>query len=338
MNIAHLAPHSIRFPLKEHNGRYEWLLTLAREQTRQGHTVTIYAAPGSRDDSAIQWESFDGNLESSIKNNLALIQKAFKNPHHDIFHSHLDYLHYFLSDITDKPVVSTQHWFPNQEITRAAHACKKQNAIAVPVTHYMAAADDRLGIRHSDVIHHGIDISLFSPSSKSRNNRLLFVGRIAPAKGVREAIAIAKKVGIGLDIVGKLRDKEQAFYEELLPSIDGVQIRYLGSKSRQEVATLFARTKAFLFPSQSPEAFGLVTIEAQACGTPVIISDVGASTELVKDGETGFICKTNEDYLSAISRIETIDPATCRAFAEMFDIQKMFSSYRNLYDTLIHPQ
>ncbi|HEU5121881.1 MAG TPA: glycosyltransferase [Candidatus Saccharimonadales bacterium] len=334
MNIAHLLPYSARFPLKKHNGRYEWALALAREQAKQGHKVTIYAAPGSHDNSAIRWKSLGESLGDKNQNNKALLQIAFQNTEHDIFHSHFDALHYSLAHFTQNPIVCTQHWFPNESITTAARQFTGDNVFVVPVTRYMEQKDKQLGINTTRMIYHGINLSLFHPVATPALKRFIFVGRITPSKGVREAVMMAKETKSFLDIVGKINDADQAYWQTILPYIDNKTIRYLGPQPQEIVAELMANARAFLFPSQQEEAFGQVTIEAQACGTPVIISDVGASSELVQQGVTGFVCTSRKDFLEAIKKIDSIDRDACREFAETFSDATMFQAYDALYAQL----
>lgn len=334
MKIAHLLPFSATFPLKKHNGRYDWALSAAKWQAAHGHDVTIYAGPDSYDESPIMWRSVDQVSEDQTANNIALIKAAFSDQSFDVFHSHYDYLPHTLLDGTDKPLVTTQHWFPDEAIAEGLRQNIRPNAVVVPVTDLMRRTDAEYGIHHSDVIYHGVDLSLFSYQAKPTTDRLLFVGRLAPSKGVKEAIEYAAQAGCGLDIIGKLRPKEQAYWDEISPHIDGDRIAYHGSKSHEEVVEYMQNARAMIFPSQQPEAFGLVTIEAQACGTPVIISDVGASSELVVHGKTGFVAQTTEKFVQAISGVAVLNRADCRNNAERFDIETMNLAYIELYEGL----
>lgn len=138
-----------------------------------------------------------------------------------------------------------------------------------------------------------------------------------------------------MDIVGKVNQADAAYWQTLEPLVDGQNIRYLGAKNAAEVASLMGKAQAVLFPSQQPEAFGQVTIEAQACGTPVIISDVGASRELVQDQRTGFVCDTRDSFIVAIKSVSAIDRAQCRLHASTFDIGTMVRRYDDLYLSLM---
>lgn len=336
MNIAHLLPYSAVFPLKKHNGRYEWALRLANIQARNGHEVTIYAGPASMPaDSLVRFTTLPVSRGATQANNAALFELAMQDGGHQILHSHFDSLHYEVADETDKPVVVTQHWFPTPKIAAAVALNTHRNVITVPVTKYMAAADRQLGIPATEVIYHGIDLTAFKPSGAARTDRLLFVGRIAPHKGVHEAVQAILAADAKLDIVGKINAKDQAYWDKILPSVDGKRVRYLGPKSQAEVAALMNEAKAMLFLPQSMEAFGQTIIEAQACGTPVILNDLGANSELVDDGVTGYLVQSEEEITAAIGNVSTLDAQTCRAFAEQFDLTAMVRSYDELYHSLL---
>ena len=336
MNIAHLLPAGAVFPLRKHNGRYEWVLRLARQQVVDGHTVTIYAGEGSSDDSPIIWRSIE-KLSDKLATNNALIQQALREKSHDVFHSHFDFLHYRHGDLTDAPIIVTQHWFPTESFAREVVNNHTHNVVAVPVTQLMKRTNHELGIPSANVIYHGIDLSLFRPGNdaSTTNQRLLFVGRIHPGKGVDRAIQYAIKAGIGLDIVGKVNETEQEYWQGLQSAIDGQAIRYLGPKSQSEVAVMCQQAKALIFPNRHEEAFGQVIVEAQACGAPVIASATGATSELIRDGETGFLCKTDEDFVQSITEVDHIDRHTCRLHAQQFDFRAMVAAYTALYHKAI---
>lgn len=334
MRVAHLLPYSVHFPLSKHNGRYEWALRLARRQAADGHEVFFYCGPSSSDDSSIIWKSIESHSQDRRTNNLELLKEAFSRDF-DIYHSHFDDLHYQVADHTSRPVVATQHWFPNEQIGQAARHNKTRNVIAVPSSDFMAQEDDRLAIKHGPTIRQGIDLDLFRFNEKSASDRLIFVGRIAPWKGVLEAAQIAKAAGQPLDVVGKLNTSESDYWKEIEPLVDGEQIRYLGPRKHKEIAELFAGAKAFIFPSQAPEAAPQTPIESQACGTPVILGNVGAAAEWLLPGRTGFIANSQQEFIQAIDNLDTINRAECRKFAEKFDIKIMVQKYYDLYNKLL---
>lgn len=334
MNIAHLLPYSASFPLTRHQGRYAWALKLALAQAHQGHRVTLYCGPSSdRDFPQIQWRTLPIKHAAKQAANRALMLQAFKTDH-DVFHSHYDSLHYLLADHTKRTIVATQHWFPNREIAKAATQNHTSNVLAVPSSQLMADTDDTLGIKHSKIIRQGIDLTLFHPTNTPLTDRLIFIGRIAPWKGVLEAVRIAQASHQALDIVGKLNPTEHDYWRKVEPFIDEDRIRYLGPKDQTEVAQLLAGAKGFLFPSQAPEAAPQAPIEAQACGTPVIMSAVGATNEWLKPGITGYIATSFDDFIEALKNLDRINRIECRKFAEKFDLKIMVDLYDNLYTGL----
>lgn len=332
MKIAHILPHGAKFPLVKHNGRYEWALRLARLQARAGHDVTIFSGTNEwKEVPEITWRSCPQQATREDTNR-ALFAEAFADESFDVFHSHFDSLHSLVGNQTKKPIVCTQHWFPTTKIAEAARQ-SPDNVMYVPVTHHMQHSDKEMGIPCSEVIYHGIDLSLFQPQT-TKSDRLIFVGRISPNKGVKEAVEIARRANVPLDIYGKVNESDRQYFESFSHLIDGETIVYHGSRPIEEIAAAMAQAKALLFPSQSAEAFGQVTIEAQACGTPVIISDIGASSELVLHGSTGFVVHTMDQYTEAINALEAIDRQKCREHAERFSVTAMLQAYEALYEKL----
>ncbi|MES2630540.1 MAG: glycosyltransferase [Patescibacteria group bacterium] len=329
MNIAHIIPHSVSFPLKSHNGRYEWVRQLALLQTQQGHTVTIYGSPAS----VVEGLSFAGIAESSDnkkQNNIDTFRLAFSN-NHDVYHSHFDDLHYEVASETSKPIIFTQHWWPTEQTVQFAAILNPGNVWAVPPTRFMYDFDAQSGIQTQGFIYHGIDLDIFQPSNVQKNDRLLFVGRISPEKNLHVALSFAKKAGIGLDIVGKVAPKNEEYWQSLQSYVDGDQIRYLGAKNQTELIDLYSAALGVLCPYEPTEAFGLVAIESQACGTPIIMKSGGSRSELLQEGKTGFLCETEDEFIEAINKIGSLNAEDSIAFAKKFDIVAMAEAYEELY-------
>lgn len=333
MNIAHIIPHSIAFPLNTHNGRYDWVLQLALLQAEAGHKVTIYGSPDSHSD-GIQMSGITQATDDKKRNNTETFRLAFRN-NHDIYHSHFDNLHYEVSHETPKPVVFTQHWWPYDETIKLAQASYSKNVWAVPPTKYMYEFDLESKIQSKGFIYHGIDLKLFHPSPAPKTGRLLFVGRISPEKNLDIALLTARKTGVGLDIIGKIAEKNHQYWENLQPLIDGKQIKYLGTKHPDELVDYYTSARALLLPSDVTEAFGLVVIESQACGTPVIMKRGGSREELIYEEKTGYLCKTKDDFIEAATNAEKLNPVDCVTFAKNFDIHNMAKKYESLYKQLM---
>lgn len=334
MKIAHLLPASVTFPLDKPHARHAWVIELARIQTNAGHDVTIFAGQGSVDASAIRWRSQAPASNDPTQNNIALVTSALNDSSFDIFHSHFDNLHYTLGHLTNKPIVFTQHWWPYEPTVELARTYTGANIWAVPPTRYMYDFDQQNGIQSQGHIYHGINLSLFQHPIAQKNGRLLVVGRISPEKNLETCIKIAKKANLGLDIIGKVIPKTQPYLETLLPMIDGEQIVYHGTKTQPELVAYYAAAQALLFPADGHEAFGLVAIESQACGTPVIMERGGSRGELVNDGITGFLCESLDEYVNAAHASAHIKPGDCYEFAKKFDVQIMAELYESLYNNL----
>jgi glycosyltransferase involved in cell wall biosynthesis len=174
-------------------------------------------------------------------------------------------------------------------------------------------------------VHHGIDVAQF-PFCGADGQYLLFFGRIHPEKGVREAIDVAKRVGIKLVIAGIIQDHDY-YTTQVEPYIDGTTVEYLGSVGPGQRAEVLGHALALLHLISFDEPFGLSLIESMACGTPVIAFDRGSMPEIIRDGATGFIVEDIDGAVNAVAAISTIDRSTCRS-----DVEKRFSSARMARD------
>jgi glycosyltransferase involved in cell wall biosynthesis len=165
----------------------------------------------------------------------------------------------------------------------------------------------------------------------------LFLGRMTPDKGVLWAISAARKTGTPLLVAGKMRSPEEvAFFDEEVAPLLSDEVRYLGEIPHDEKVELLGRARALLFPTLWNEPFGMVTLEAFACGTPVISTLHGAVPEVVEDGVTGFLCQDEPAFAEAISRIDAIDRRACRAAVEgYFSADRMVTNYLSLFDLLV---
>lgn len=334
MNIAHIVPYSVTFPLTKHNGRYDWVLQLARLQAKAGHAVTIYCNPGSVLPD-LETKGIAQSYNDKTQNNIATFRLAFGN-NHDIYHSHFDNLHYDIGHETDRPIIFTQHWWPSDDTIKKAGAYKAKNICAVPPTRFMYDFDASVGIPTHGHIYHGIDLDFFKPQAVEPSRRLLCVGRITPQKHIEIAIATAKQSGLGLDIIGKMSPKDSDYWNTLLPDIDGMQIQYLGPKTQTELLAYYTAATAVVFASDVSETFGLVAIESQACGTPIIMQKGGSRGELLQQGRTGFLCSSLPEFVDAARAAASLQAADCIEFASNFGIQTMAAAYEKLYVQMLY--
>lgn len=182
-------------------------------------------------------------------------------------------------------------------------------------------------------IHHGVDFSDYRVQ-ETKQNYLSFIGRIAPMKGTHLAIQVAKKVGIPLKIAGEVQPIYREYFErEIKPHVDGKAVEYIGEADLEAKNELLGNSVAMIFPIQWDEPFGLVMVEAMACGTPVLALPGGAVPEIVRDGISGYVCHSVDELATRARDIEgQFVPRSVRKYVEQcFSLERMVSEYANLY-------
>jgi glycosyltransferase involved in cell wall biosynthesis len=181
------------------------------------------------------------------------------------------------------------------------------------------------------VVHHGIPVSDYQMSNE-KENYVAFLGRMAPCKGPHLAIAAALRAGVKLKLAGEIQPLFNDYWQQkIVPFVDGDQIEFVGEADFAAKNALLAKASALLFPIQWQEPFGLVLIEAMACGTPVLAFAGGAVEEIVRNGVNGWICSDVDDMARRISSLD-LDPTACRSFVEAnFSVAKMADGYLDVY-------
>jgi glycosyltransferase involved in cell wall biosynthesis len=184
---------------------------------------------------------------------------------------------------------------------------------------------------HMRTIHHGIDLSQYT-TTEHKQQYLSFIGRIAPVKGTHIAIEVAKRAGIPLKIAGEVQPMFQDYFDEQIkPHIDGKLVEYVGPADLDAKNELLGNSMAMLFPIQWDEPFGLVMIEAMACGTPVLAFRRGSTPEVVAEGISGHLCDSSEDMARSATKLN-LPAAQVRAYAEkFFSVERMVDDYIRLY-------
>jgi glycosyltransferase involved in cell wall biosynthesis len=184
-------------------------------------------------------------------------------------------------------------------------------------------------------IHHGIDLRLYR-LVEQKQRYLSFIGRIAPLKGTHLAIDVAKRTGIPLKIAGDIQPTHREYFEKKIkPQIDGQLIEYIGLADLEAKNELLGNSMAMLFPIQWNEPFGLVMVEAMACGTPVLAMPGGSVPEVVCNGVSGYICRTVRDMAKRVGNLD-IEPAKVRRYVEEnFSVDHMVRSYVSLYEEIL---
>ena len=187
------------------------------------------------------------------------------------------------------------------------------------------------------VIHHGVDANQFPYRADGESDYVVFLGRMSPDKGAARAIAAARKAGVRLLMAAKMRERAEREYfaAEVEPHLND-DIQYLGEVGHGHKLELLAGAKALLFPIRWNEPFGMVMIEAMACGTPVLAFPEGAAPEVVEDGHTGFLCHDEAEMAEAIGRVDGLSRGDCRAAVQgYFSVERMVAEHVALYEDVL---
>jgi glycosyltransferase involved in cell wall biosynthesis len=267
----------------------------------------------------------------------ALIEEvASKAKDFDLIHAHIDWLHLPLLSRLGVPFLTTCHGrldlplFPDviRRFPSAAFVSISENQrIPLPQANWVGT------------VYHGLPPDLFRPSFEP-GSYLAFLGRLTAEKGPEPAIRIARAVGMPLQIAAKVPRGETTYFRERIePQVDGKQVRLIGEVNDRAKQGFLAGAAALLFPIDWPEPFGLVMIEAMACGTPVIAFRSGSVPEVVDHGITGFVVSDEEEAIHAIGRLSEFDRRRIRArFEKRFTSRRMTEEYLNHYGALAAPR
>jgi glycosyltransferase involved in cell wall biosynthesis len=336
MRIGIIAPPFISVPPKTYGGTELFLAHLISGLHARGHRVTLYANGESHVPCELKWryrhshwplvDPSEAQLKSADHAAWAL-REATRVV--DVLHIS-DAIAVPFTTFIDRPVVMTLH-HPHEPTLSDLYA-------RYPAIHYVAISEDqarRQPLPNTNIVHHGIPLADYEYRAKKRDY-LLFLGRMAPCKGPHLAIAAARHARLPLKLAGEIQPYFRNYWEqEVLPEIDGELVQYVGEADTTMKNELLSHARALLFPIQWNEPFGLVMIEAMACGTPVIALPGGSVSEIVRDGVSGWICNdVGEIAERAVS--PSIEAASCHAWAEEhFSYERMVDRYVEIYARVI---
>jgi len=231
------------------------------------------------------------------------------------------------------PVVTTNHAPFSGELGDYYRALGAQTPVVAISEHHAASA---LKTCVAAVIHHGINVNAYS-FADAGHGHAVFLGRMTPDKGVDSAIRIARDAGVPLRIAAKMREPaELAYYRETVQPLLGSDVEFVGEVGGQDKLELLSGAMCLLNPLRWPEPFGMVMIEALACGTPVLATPCGAAPEIVREGITGYLRATEEGLAAALLEVGQIDRRQCRTdVAERFSVRRMVADHLALYQRVI---
>jgi glycosyltransferase involved in cell wall biosynthesis len=335
MRIAQLTSNFYSVPPRSSKAIFYMVHRLTEGLLAAGHDVTLFASGDSETAAKLIAVTENQTSDMGIPEHVTqhylhlLISECYSRAKDfDVIHSHFNTTALPYARLTDVPTVHTLHTPISAETLPIVEAYKDQRFISF--THSQQHLYPRLNWVGN--IYHGVDHGHLTFNAEPKDY-LLFMGRIVPEKGVDVAIEAAKAAGMKLIIVGRTNEAHMAYFRERIePHIDGVNIRFVGEATHETKVEFFRNAKALLFPVQWEEPFGLVMIEAMACGTPVIGFDRWSVAEIVQDQETGYVVRDLAGMVDAIGRIGAIDRAACRRRTErFFSYERMVSGYQAIY-------
>ena len=252
---------------------------------------------------------------------------------YDIVHDHSVMGPVYAQQFPDLPVVTTVHGPFNEELTDLYGRIAARVPL-IAISHAQSKPVPQIPIAR--VIHHGLDADAF-PVGAGEGGYFLFLGRMSPDKGAHRATEICYKAGVPLLMAAKMREPwEHEYFDANVRPYLNDQIRYLGEVAHEEKLELLANARGLIFPIRWNEPFGMVMIEAMACGTPVLAFPEGAAPEVVDDGKTGFLCADEAEMIDAVRRVDQINRADCRAAVEgYFSADRMVAEHVELFDEIL---
>ena len=336
LRIAQVGPVATSIPPRRSSSVELMTSLLTEGLVARGHQVTLFATGTSRTSASLHATFARGYAEDTsiwpweaceLLNLAAAVERAGD---FDVIHYQAMYwpMSVPFTRLVGTPIVQTLHHAPSEP--EIAMWRRYPDAPFVAISHEQAR---RLtGLNVAGIVHHGIDTASFTFQATPADY-LLFLGRFTEGKGVLQAIEIARRVRMPL----LLAAAENDYYRETIaPHVDGMQVVYVGEVDHSNKVALLGGARALLYPVQAAEPFGLVLVEAMACGTPVAALDRGAVGEIVDDDVTGGIFASGEAIVSGLQRVLALDRARVRARAvERFGVDRMVDEYVSVYRRLL---
>lgn len=362
MNIATMVRGYIPAPRPENlvYAPIDLAVSVSEQMAKRGHKMTYFGPNGTELKKLKNLSVYTDNLRPLVHNydefrdlttNTELMnhyypsmwdfyyaQKMFERGRlgeFDLLHfHHPEVAMPFVKMYPDVPVVYTLHdpiynWYKE--------AFEMYNS---PNQYYISISDNQRrtapDLNYVATVYNGIDADMFAFSEEEHDDYLLFAGRIVPEKGVKEAIQVAMEADMRLLIIGPLYPDHQEYFDQHIKPFLNEKILYLGFIGREELVRYYQKAKALILPAQWEEPFGLTTIEAMACGTPVVALRRGAFPEIIDDGKNGYVVDSLADMLDAIKKIHLISAQACRQHVvEKFSIDQMVDGYEKAYKDIL---
>jgi glycosyltransferase involved in cell wall biosynthesis len=338
MRIAQIAPLAESVPPKLYGGTERVVAWLVDELVNLGHEVTLFASGDSTSSARLHavWPRalrLGRPRSDPMAAQAALLEAVARHAgEFDVVHAHIDWLHLPMFSRLGVPFLTTSHG--RMDLPGLGDVVQK-----FPGAPFVSISDNqRVPLAEANwigTVYHGLPANLFRPVY-DRGSYLAFLGRLTAEKGPEPAIRIAKTAGLPLHIAAKIPRGDRSYFKERLePQIDGKNVRLTGEVNDEAKERFLAGAAALLFPIDWPEPFGLVMIEAMACGTPVIAYRSGSVPEVIDEGITGFIVDNEAEAVQAVGRLGELDRHRVRRhFEQRFTSRRMAENYLRLYEML----
>jgi glycosyltransferase involved in cell wall biosynthesis len=342
MRIAQISPLFEAVPPKLYGGTERVVYSLTEELVAMGHDVTLFASGDSVTSATLapmrdQALRLDPSVKDWVATYYRMVERIYqRREEFDVLHFHIDYFPLALFCRQKVPYLTTIHGrLDLPELIEAYETYADSPFVSI-------SNSQRRPIPHLNwvrTVYHGMPAGLLTPQPVKQEYGA-FLGRISPEKGVDRAIRIACKAGMKLKIAAKVDNADKEYYDsQIKPLIQGnPDVEFIGEINDAQKPDFLSGAHALIFPINWPEPFGLVMIEAMACGTPVIAFNCGSVPEVMDDGVTGFIVNNIDEAVAAVGKVHTLDRARVRAtFDRRFTARRMAENYVDVYEELAQP-
>ena len=343
MRIAQISPLFEAVPPKLYGGTERVVYSLTEELVAMGHDVTLFASGDSITSATLAPMRDEAiRLDPSVRDWVAIYYKFVemvyrRKDEFDVLHFHIDYFPLSLFTRQNVPFLTTIHGrLDVKEFIETFGTFRDAPFVSI-------SNNQRKPIPHLNWVRtvlHGMPPHILTPQPV-KQEYAAFLGRVSPEKGLDRAIAITGRAGMKLKIAAKVDNADKEYYDTIIKPLIAANphVEFIGEINDQQKPGFLSGAHALIFPIDWPEPFGLVMIEAMACGTPVIAFRSGSVPEVIDDGVTGFIVGDVDEAVAATKKLHTLDRATVRAtFDRRWTARRMAEDYVNLYEELAQPR
>jgi len=339
MRIAQVAPLFESVPPKLYGGTERVVHWLTEELVDLGHDVTLFASGDSATRARLvpgapRSLRLDQGCMDQMAHHFVMLERVFGSwRQFDLIHFHVDYIHYPLSRRYRVPHVTTLHG----RLDIPDLVPLYQEFSEVPVVSISDAQRKPLPwLNWMDTVYHGFPRHLYSLNERP-GNYLAFLGRVSPEKGLDRAIRIALRAGVEIKIAAKVDRADKEYFETVIrPLLSEPGVEFIGEIGQREKGDFLGNALALIFPIDWPEPFGLVMIEAMACGTPTLAFPNGSVPEVIRDGVAGIICHSVEQAAECLAGVAALSRRECRkTYEKRFTSERMASDYLRIYTRVI---